>query len=454
MYRDEDYRAIESILGFFPGCTIRPPLRMDTSCTPGGTGRVSPVGREVVYGDLLPSPSAQDPEQAALRRDLCETIGRLLAVLSDREREVIRLRFGFAGDPQTLEQIGAMFGLTRERIRQIEAKALKRLRGRQLLRFLEPWRYDDPGRPVQERWPRAAPPTGGARRPAVAREGSPADYARKSHGRAEPAVAGSASSAVPPARPPAPADDLPATAEDTLVEAISRRFSGGPGSSRTPAPAAPAADPPGAAGPPGGNGPDAPRERLLAMLEPPERAALERLYGFRPVTSAAAIEGHPAVPPERVSDLDRWFIRELRRLRTAPPGSEPAQPPAASAPQAQPVADDRPGRGARGLPADGRPDPLTAAIQSFRARGYEVVDNRPGGGSLWVHDLRMTLALEMDQLRQKGLRFRFAEHRRSRTWGWYFESGDTAASVGARRPLAPPSGGRTLRNARRNRILS
>jgi len=53
----------------------------------------------------------------------------VLATLSERERQVIKLRFGLGdGYPRTLEEVGHMFGVTRERIRQIEAKALKKLR--------------------------------------------------------------------------------------------------------------------------------------------------------------------------------------------------------------------------------------------------------------------------------------------------------------------------------------
>lgn len=59
---------------------------------------------------------------------LRERILRVLPTLSAREQEVLRLRFGLAGDPpQTLEAVGRVFGVTRERIRQIEAKALRKV---------------------------------------------------------------------------------------------------------------------------------------------------------------------------------------------------------------------------------------------------------------------------------------------------------------------------------------
>jgi RNA polymerase sigma factor (sigma-70 family) len=60
---------------------------------------------------------------------LPDEIVRLLAPLEDREREILRLRYGLdRGEPRTLEEVGAHFNLTRERIRQIEARAMSKLR--------------------------------------------------------------------------------------------------------------------------------------------------------------------------------------------------------------------------------------------------------------------------------------------------------------------------------------
>ena len=60
---------------------------------------------------------------------LPEEIGRLLSPLDEREREILRLRFGLdRGEPRTLEEVGEHFNLTRERIRQIEARAMSKLR--------------------------------------------------------------------------------------------------------------------------------------------------------------------------------------------------------------------------------------------------------------------------------------------------------------------------------------
>ena len=73
---------------------------------------------------------------------LKDEISEVLLTLTEREEKVIRLRFGLEdGKPRTLEEVGQMFGVTRERIRQIEAKALRKLRhpsrSRKLRDFME-----------------------------------------------------------------------------------------------------------------------------------------------------------------------------------------------------------------------------------------------------------------------------------------------------------------------------
>jgi RNA polymerase primary sigma factor len=80
-------------------------------------------------GDLLADPSAISPEDAALSAVESAVLRASLGRLRDREREVLELRFGFAdGSPRTLEEVGRRFAVTRERARQIEAKALTKLR--------------------------------------------------------------------------------------------------------------------------------------------------------------------------------------------------------------------------------------------------------------------------------------------------------------------------------------
>jgi RNA polymerase primary sigma factor len=91
----------------------------------------SPVGSEdsSQLGDFIEDEDALEPMDAAAREMLREQVKNALAVLSDREREVLELRFGLIdGKDHTLEEVGQYFNVTRERVRQIEAKALRKLR--------------------------------------------------------------------------------------------------------------------------------------------------------------------------------------------------------------------------------------------------------------------------------------------------------------------------------------
>jgi len=91
----------------------------------------SPVGTEdsSQLGDFIEDEDALEPMDAAAREMLREQVKNALAVLSDREREVLELRFGLIdGKDHTLEEVGQYFNVTRERVRQIEAKALRKLR--------------------------------------------------------------------------------------------------------------------------------------------------------------------------------------------------------------------------------------------------------------------------------------------------------------------------------------
>ena len=91
----------------------------------------TPVGEEddSSLGDFVEDPSAIAPATAAARALLTEAIEEALDELNDRERAVVRLRFGLDdGQVRTLEEVGKEFGVTRERIRQIESKTLAKLR--------------------------------------------------------------------------------------------------------------------------------------------------------------------------------------------------------------------------------------------------------------------------------------------------------------------------------------
>jgi RNA polymerase primary sigma factor len=80
-------------------------------------------------GDFIPDDDAPAPADAASHTLLKEQLEEVLQSLTEREAKVLRLRFGLDdGRPRTLEEVGKEFDVTRERIRQIEAKALRKLR--------------------------------------------------------------------------------------------------------------------------------------------------------------------------------------------------------------------------------------------------------------------------------------------------------------------------------------
>ena len=80
-------------------------------------------------GDIVEDRGAVSPFDAAAVALLCDEVNRMLVALDDREREILRLRFGLdRGEPRTLDEVGKHFSLTRERIRQIEARAMSKLR--------------------------------------------------------------------------------------------------------------------------------------------------------------------------------------------------------------------------------------------------------------------------------------------------------------------------------------
>jgi RNA polymerase primary sigma factor len=88
-----------------------------------------PVGDDATLADFLEDRSATSPLESLAEADLASRLEDSLAQLTARERKVIRLRFGLGGsEAMTLDEIGRRFGLTRERIRQIEAHALAQLR--------------------------------------------------------------------------------------------------------------------------------------------------------------------------------------------------------------------------------------------------------------------------------------------------------------------------------------
>ena len=110
------------------------PLSLDT-----------PVGNEedVSLADFVEDSRAIRPAEAATRKMLGKEVAEVLGLLSEREQEVVRLRFGLDdGRPRTLEEVGRTFGVTRERIRQIESKTLAKLRHPQRSEHLKGYLVD------------------------------------------------------------------------------------------------------------------------------------------------------------------------------------------------------------------------------------------------------------------------------------------------------------------------
>jgi RNA polymerase primary sigma factor len=102
----------------------------------------TPIGEDSDLGDFLEDKTAESPNDTLITQDLSHQVERALATLSPKEKEILRLRFGIGEEGEhTLEEVGKRFSVTRERIRQIETKALRKLRhplrGRALKAFVE-----------------------------------------------------------------------------------------------------------------------------------------------------------------------------------------------------------------------------------------------------------------------------------------------------------------------------
>ena len=107
----------------------RSPLSLDAPIVPGEDGRLI---------DHIPDRTAPGPDEKAHEKLLTEALAKVLATLSGREAKVLRLYFGLGDEePRSLEEIGKMLGVTRERVRQIKESALKDLRHVSRRRVLE-----------------------------------------------------------------------------------------------------------------------------------------------------------------------------------------------------------------------------------------------------------------------------------------------------------------------------
>ncbi len=120
---DQTAAQIDSILRVY-----RNHLSLDAPITDGG---------ETTYIDLLESKDMPSVEDHLVRSSLTQEIDHLLKELPAREEQILRMRFGFQGEPMTLEQIGKKVRLSRERVRQIEKKAKHSLMARARVKALQ-----------------------------------------------------------------------------------------------------------------------------------------------------------------------------------------------------------------------------------------------------------------------------------------------------------------------------
>ncbi|MDA8043805.1 MAG: sigma-70 family RNA polymerase sigma factor [Actinomycetota bacterium] len=110
----DEYKVVEILRYAGDPISLSEPLRFDG---------------DAELGDVVADHSAVSPFDAAAASLLAGEVAKLLVILDDRERAILELRFGLdRGEPRTLDEVGAHFNLTRERIRQIEARAMSKLR--------------------------------------------------------------------------------------------------------------------------------------------------------------------------------------------------------------------------------------------------------------------------------------------------------------------------------------
>ena len=104
-------------------------LLLDAAKHPASLEAPIGEGEETPLGHLVRDVSTRSPEENAIRSELADEVERAMGPLNDREREVLRLRYGLGLDRElTLEEIGRRLSVTRERVRQIEAKAMSKIR--------------------------------------------------------------------------------------------------------------------------------------------------------------------------------------------------------------------------------------------------------------------------------------------------------------------------------------
>ena len=104
-------------------------IKQDITSLDAGVGRDDDAGEDSVLGDFIEDEDAASPVDTAASQLLKEQVQDILNTLTEREQKIVKMRFGLEdGKSHTLEEVGQEFSVTRERIRQIEAKALAKLR--------------------------------------------------------------------------------------------------------------------------------------------------------------------------------------------------------------------------------------------------------------------------------------------------------------------------------------
>ena len=106
----------------------------------------TPIGEDgdMTLGDFMVDAADKGPQAIVINNQMYDAIQDMLEILTERERYVIIKRFGlFGNERQSLEQLGSRFNLTRERIRQIEFKALQKLRHKNNIIHMKEFIYDN-----------------------------------------------------------------------------------------------------------------------------------------------------------------------------------------------------------------------------------------------------------------------------------------------------------------------
>lgn len=475
---EEDYRRLGAVIGALSAQVLRPPLRLDTVYAPVNQDR-GQFRNGFLRADLRGDPSEASPHCAATAALLREHMAEALDSLTSRERRVLILRFGLEDDwSRTLEEVGREFGVTRERIRQIEAKALRKLRHPSRSNKLKDYLDSDLedlhagrgnwlGRLWGERLSRAEGIAVGE--PATVNVVGEEDETRASP---TPAVTSTVDSgrlrserrrrSVWAKRFRVSVWDVKRTEKQVRAEiAEERRARKAEASRRYALPI------------------DAwlrgrwgsirldgvPRETFFlyathsvrghqaarhAIKTSPRRqrraveAELIEVFGDQQHWDGQVIHRDPSLdfpgpgPTQSPvpTDEDDFLIDDLPAAPSVPahqqpldlPGSLPLfdQPghspsPSGTDPSAQLLfrgLEPEPPSGG-GVPS--RKESLQLAVESFRRDGFAVADNRHKGGALWVYDPTMSLANRIEGLRSIGIRFVYAEHKSAGKWGWWIK---------------------------------